>query len=59
MEEEFKRAWRGGRVRAGGCYNLTYADDMVLMEGEEEMKEMIKRLEQYLREKGFNEFHEF
>lgn len=51
VEEVFGKV-KWGRVRIGErryCYTLGYADDMVLMaEGEDELRSMIGRFEEYL-----------
>lgn len=53
MEKEMRKV--RGEVKSGEnrTYTLTYADDMVLLAGnEEEMRSMIERLEEYLERKG-------
>lgn len=39
------------RLRGEKIYTLTYADDIVLLAEEEDMRAMIARLERYVREK--------
>lgn len=52
--EEFLGRVKWGEVRIGErrLYSLAYADDIVLMaEGEDEMRSMIGRFEEYLEKK--------
>lgn len=47
-----KRRWRGVKIRGKNLLSLAYADDIVLLvEEEEEMRNMIRGLERYIREK--------
>lgn len=53
LKEKMERMkWDGGKLGEDRVYTLAYADDMVLVaEGENEMRSMIERLEDYLEGK--------
>jgi len=54
LEEEMGRVkWGGIKLGEERIYSLTYADDVVLLaEGEDEMRSLIGRLEEYMERKG-------
>lgn len=54
MEEEMgKVKWGGMSIEGKRIYSLAYADDIVILaDKEEDMKSMIKKLENYLDKKG-------
>lgn len=54
LEEKLRRMkWKGVKLGGEKVYSLAYADNMVLLEEEKnEMRSIIRRLEEYLEQKG-------
>lgn len=56
LEEEMERVrWEGVTLREGKVFTLSYVDDTVLIvEGEDETRSMIERIEGYMDKKGLD-----
>ncbi|XP_020298257.1 uncharacterized protein LOC109862594 [Pseudomyrmex gracilis] len=54
LEEKVKKgSWGGVKIKGEKIYSLAYADDIVLLAEEEEgMRNLMKRFEKYIKEKG-------
>lgn len=54
LEEKMERVrWEGVTLREGKVFTLSYVNDTVLiLEGEDETRSMIKRIEGYINKKG-------